>query len=716
MASHASVDDIRSELQGLIDDVVHASKLPARQRGTSIRPTVDTIAGMAYEHGLEPEQLDMLIDVITQKSHLDQASLAALAKNLYPATARLDNHVIVRIVAALGHGELKPSFAIQALLLKWIVMVYHVIRNANILGRAYAVLFNLLDTAAIRPQLCHLLALITRRKHVRPFRIQYIMDLSLRLGGDPSVIGLLRVYKNYYPEIIIGEALKGRASAFKHPDLAWRARLDEIQAEHSRAAQNSHTDQNYGFLSRGAFGGRMQKGVIPDTHTSQATENSVTLKEIDSATSFALNIDRIELPDQLVAVLADPLLQKLLLLKQDDTSFRRVANWINSTWQDVCEDPRNLSLLEDMLQVLGDYIDQTKHVAPAVLEFLGRFLSQQWDGTSGRENILRILSNTRLGNWSNYYRTLFSHIERKAIVENDPMSQIVVLRFYTALVINWSSHFLAETQPSKSTAFDLAKLIAHGNILCASVSQTTPSVISHLNIVDFLQTSASCYSIPGLKEHIRIVLPETALVYTLLFSHSPAVVSRICLVLCTYKKAFDEVVQLPGHTSNLVGSDSYHKSYVDLFNGYLKDLINMVWRLRAFSLTDASSHGCLMPPAIVNRLDSYVRTVDSSLAVAMAFGLSFAPALSGVSIAALRDLEERRIQEDRDAVTRRHAGPITVQSLAKLAAQGGVDLSFQDYRLMVLKYMEANGLPGLPELMRCTLQILMTPCKPQTAL
>ncbi|KAL1901571.1 hypothetical protein Cpir12675_000440 [Ceratocystis pirilliformis] len=716
MVSHASVDDIRSELQGLIDDVVHASKLPARQRGTSIRPTVDTIAGMAYEHGLEPEQLDMLIDVITQKNHLDQASLAALAKNLYPATARLDSHVIVRIVAALGHGELKPSFAIQALLLKWIVMVYHVVRNANILGRAYAVLFNLLDTAAIRPQLCHLLALITRRKHVRPFRIQYIMDLSLRLGGDPSVIGLLRVYKNYYPEIIIGEALKGQASAFKHPDLAWRARLDEIQAEHSRAAQNSHTDLNYGFLSRGAFGGRVQKGVIPDTHTSQATENSVTLKEIDSATSFALNIDRIELPDQLVAVLADPLLQKLLLLKQDDTSFRRVANWINSTWQDVCEDPRNLSLLEDMLQVLCDYIDQTKHVAPVVLEFLGRFLSQQWDGTSGRENILRILSNTRLGNWSNYYRTLFSYIERKVIVENDPMSQIVVLRFYTALVINWSSHFLAETQPSKSTAFDLAKLIAHGNMLCASVSQTTPSVMSHLNVVDFLQTSASCYSIPGLKEHIRIVLPEIALVYSLLFSHSPAVVSRICLVLCTYKKAFDEVVQLPGHTSNLVGSDSYHKSYVDLFNGYLKDLINMVWRLRAFSLTDASSHGCLMPPAIVNRLDSYIRTVDSSLAVAMAFGLSFAPALSGVSIAALRDLEERRIQEDRDAVTRRHAGPITVQSLAKLAAQGGVDLSFQDYRLMVLKYMEANGLPGLPELMRCTLQILMTPRKPQTAL
>lgn len=51
-------------------------------------------------------------------------------------------------------------------------MVHHLLENAAILSQTYGVLFNLLDTAAIRPQLCHLLALITRRKHVRPFRIQ----------------------------------------------------------------------------------------------------------------------------------------------------------------------------------------------------------------------------------------------------------------------------------------------------------------------------------------------------------------------------------------------------------------------------------------------------------------------------------------------------------------------------------------------------------------
>ncbi len=94
-----------------------------------------------------------------------------LLRGLYPVT-RVPGACVLRVVGALGHGRLKPSMAMQALLLRWLVMVYHVLEAPGVLSQAYPVLFNLLDTAAIRPQLTHLLALITRRKHVRPFRIQ----------------------------------------------------------------------------------------------------------------------------------------------------------------------------------------------------------------------------------------------------------------------------------------------------------------------------------------------------------------------------------------------------------------------------------------------------------------------------------------------------------------------------------------------------------------
>lgn len=41
------------------------------------------------------------------------------------------------------------------------------------------------------------------------------LQLSRQTGNDPCLVGLLRVYKDYYPEIIVGEAVRGKASAFK---------------------------------------------------------------------------------------------------------------------------------------------------------------------------------------------------------------------------------------------------------------------------------------------------------------------------------------------------------------------------------------------------------------------------------------------------------------------------------------------------------------------
>jgi centromere protein I len=96
-----------------------------------------------------PDALRDLIDLIVTPSHLDQGSLNILLRNLYPATP-VDGEIVIKIIACLGHGALKPSLAIQAALLRWLIMVHHIIEKQDVLPRAYSVLFNLLDTAAIR--------------------------------------------------------------------------------------------------------------------------------------------------------------------------------------------------------------------------------------------------------------------------------------------------------------------------------------------------------------------------------------------------------------------------------------------------------------------------------------------------------------------------------------------------------------------------------------
>ncbi len=51
-------------------------------------------------------------------------------------------------------------------------------------------------------------------KFSRLCSLRHSLLLSRQTGNDPALTGLLRVYKDYYPEIIVGDATRGKASAF----------------------------------------------------------------------------------------------------------------------------------------------------------------------------------------------------------------------------------------------------------------------------------------------------------------------------------------------------------------------------------------------------------------------------------------------------------------------------------------------------------------------
>lgn len=93
-------------------------------------------------------------------------------RSLYPAGPVSDD-VVLTVVGSLGHGQLKPSLPIQSLLLRWLVMVYHILDSRAVLSRSYAVLFNLLDTAAIRYE-----------KAVMLLRADTMADNGHRLGRN----------------------------------------------------------------------------------------------------------------------------------------------------------------------------------------------------------------------------------------------------------------------------------------------------------------------------------------------------------------------------------------------------------------------------------------------------------------------------------------------------------------------------------------------------
>ncbi|KHN95730.1 Mis6 domain protein [Metarhizium album ARSEF 1941] len=673
-------------IDNLIEDIINASKLPAKARVINIKSTVASFSSLAYEEGLVPAALDRLINLVTIPNYLDQASLASVVRNLYPAE-RVSANAVLHVVSALGHGALKAPLTLQAALLKWLIMVYHVLESPAVLAQAYSVLFNLLDTAAIR------------------------LNLSRQTGNDPPLVGLLRVFKDYYPEIIVGQAVRGKASAFKHPDLLWRSRLGEIQDAHrQRAAEQRPTGPQSGFRVNRPVNRALRNKAVPIVLTSHATEDSVTLEEVEDVSSFVAKMDKLELPNQLVAVLADPLLQKLLILRPDPESYQRISNWLGAVFQEVMAGDADEATLWEVLEVVREFVIQTKTIPSLLLSFFSQFFNI-WGGEGKRDVLYDILSFTPFHDFGELHELILRPLET-AVQYFAPDSQQGLLQMYTKILRHWTAVLQASDTIPEHASATVASLILHTNTLALTLLQTSPSVTTDASILDFYEQTARVFTDAKLKRYMRIELPPPPLIYTFLFSNSLATVSRICFILACYKKGIETAVAtrpraLPTDTDAAARIDShtYDRPYVNLFNGYIMDICNLFWRNRAFNDSDTNARACTLSVATVNALAAYALSVDRTLPLNALFSLSHSPVLCYQSIERLRDLEDDAMEHD-SGIRVRHGGPVTQGSLTRLANAGGMKLSWQDYRIEVLKNLADSGFPGIAELLKNAMTVL----------
>ena len=84
----------------------------------------------------------------------------------------------------------------------------------------------------------------------------------------------------------------------------------------------------------------------------------MTLEEISNANDFVDNIDRIELPGQLIASLRDPLLQKYLSLRPSELSTQRIRSWLS-----------NYEIGPDDCQADASYARRQEEVLMGILSF-----------------------------------------------------------------------------------------------------------------------------------------------------------------------------------------------------------------------------------------------------------------------------------------------------------------------------------------------------------
>lgn len=289
-----------------------------------------------------------------------------------------------------------------------------------------------------------------------------------------------------------------------------------------------------------------------------------------------------------------------------------------------------------------------------------------------------------------------------ALAINESASQPDVLQMYTSLLRHWATLLQADDSIPGFASSSISKLVLHANSLTLQLIQTFPSIGTASAVLDFHEQCVRLVTAEKLCDYIRIELPHKLLIYIFFFSDSVATVSRICSVLASLKRGFEKAMSTRRDGSGKIDSATYDRAYVNLYNGFLMDICNCLWRTQAFSDKDAPAQRCLVPRATIASLTSYVPSVDKSFSLPMIFGLSHSPALCLQSILRVRTAEDEAMASG-ITIRIRHAGPVTQPSLTRLSTGGGLRLSWSEYRIGVLDALTRDGLPGIAELLKNTM-------------
>ncbi|KAF3931505.1 hypothetical protein ABW19_dt0205558 [Dactylella cylindrospora] len=668
---------------------------------------VDQLSTYANNHGLPNDYLEALLQILTaSKSFLDAPKVRILVKSLVPQN-KIRSSAIIHLIGCLGEGQNKTAYATQALLIRWLVMVYDFLESYTILHQLYGIIFNFLYTANLRPHACHLLALCTRRKDVKPFRIQAIMKLYEDHSDEAGVVGLLQVYQSFYPDVILRGSRK--RSIFKTWDSIWVQNASLIQSRREgtpsgEADGGSHRRRSNRILSKS------RNRIVPALHTFDASETSVTLEEIESIKALVDNLQELELPSQVGAVFQDDMFRNLVLLKGSDDILSRLDSWTSAALFEEFDVEQASGSVSERLDVflhqILDYTAMRRALLPSVHDFLKEYIVH-WNGKYHRKAILGLLSFTQFSHLKDLQEEYFNKLEA-LFLGGSLQDATDLIRFHTSymrnLIIQYSTVLNLDREAEIRTA--IREYIIYVDQLNVQILVNLPS---RTLLIPCLHTILEFYDcvvhVPLEHPVFEIIYPADTIVYSSVFLGDAVSFSRLCGTLAMYKQLFLEHTELRAKDPRIAKYGEPDRIYVDHFNGFLMDISNFFWRFRSFSkdpAKDQNALGCLMRDDLVSDLQNAANARD--LPLNCLFTITHNTTFSRFNAECIKFLEDK--QEGLNELEVRHAGPVTSKSLAGLAGDGGYQIEYRVFKMASLEYLRRKGFEGVHALIYSTMKKL----------
>lgn len=507
------------------------------------------------------------------------------------------------VLLAIGRLN-SPTFvrAAQVLFLKWLVLAFPMLDSTATLRGMYGVLFLFIDYETLRPHLCQLLYMLTRRVDVQPFRIRRLLDLQRRVGMEPPVTALLSCYKLYCPHLVSLVITSSRKRWFPTPDAAWLSRLFAVQrrgednmlagadagaagggggsTNAAAAAATAAAKAIDGKAAVDATDQRSRKRArndvgIPRALSSSATGGAkgVSIQQVTNFKELLENLEDLELPDQIAAVLASERLQHVLSCSSDAATVQRLEYWLAARLTDemTIAPGQVTARFTELLNSVVRFSRFMHETSQSVGDFLAVFL-QRWNGVDYRDQILELVSLLPPQSFGECYSVYLAPLYN-VFTTAKADGKVDILRCFNALARRLvlhckerqdnakpapSLHSHSQSQGGANADADadadgagpaefdhrlaLSELLVYIDGVCAMALRAEPNVfIIEDAVLDCMELTCQIYSTYGVP---TVLVPGHSVVYSMALASTAATVSRFCSVLSAVEAGIKEVQAL----------------------------------------------------------------------------------------------------------------------------------------------------------------------------
>lgn len=708
------------------------------------KPTVlralSALDPVAHHFGLSPAQLVQLQDIILL-GKIDDTTARKLIKLLLPRQ-HVPEMCAVKVLGCLGK---QLGFANQAALLRWVILVYDILDNRTKLQQLYGVAFHYLSYETLRAPLCHVLYYLTRREDVKPFRIRKLMDLQITVGKEPALIGLLHVYKSYFPDLVLAPLTVSQQTIFKCPDQTMSTLIMTLQERwthlgEAQVQQLAFNGSKEPIVKSGTKKQKLSHSSIPDAlsvYQRGRDNKALPVSQVTSLDSLVAHIDNLTLPDQVSSVLSNRVLQHVLCLQASKSIVERISYWLGQELMDLWYWREKTDVVRTrfatILKKVADVTTTIKDLLPVMEHFLIPYL-RVWNGVDHQKEIFSLLTYLRPRSYEELFVNFLKPLYGLFYLMN-PIWKGELILCYTRLLRHWVqfkwSDYLKVGKSQRLSEQGQEGLRRLFTKLASDIDymQTIRAFIEHvdnissvalemendhlavqhgvLSFFDLVSSFAETYKLP-----LAVVVPDSTIVYRCFLSDSGMSVSRICGIVYQYKKAFQTfemeqqlqyelLVQSQLSQQSDAGSGQtaampeaaqvpgYSRDYVVLFNSFVMDICNFLWRNRAFNKSDKNARGFLMDARTIGDIKNIC--MNARLNMINMLSMTHSLALAGYSARFMRDLE----MQGNVPVEGRLKAPASTLALKEATAKGGLNISFEEYRIQYLEHLEQKGFDGI---------------------